>query len=181
MAVRDTTTRWGRFHTSGWTNEFLAEFANHSLKFNCVAGFVPDARNAQIFRGGNVFGSRFAGEDNDRQIFKFLFAAHPLQELQAGFVAEAQVRDENVRKWKARAVGIHSGADEIGAGFAGVAADEGGAGRISERAADEERVVGVILQHEKSRPKFLFHCDNRLARAVSWEMRKAPESAAWKR
>lgn len=117
---------------------------------------------------------RFTGENYHRQIFEFLFRAEPLEELEAGFVPEAQVRNENIRKRKAGAVGIHSGADKISAGFAGVAAYEGMASRVREGAPNEKRVVRVVFQHEKGRPKFLFHCANRFAPSASGEMRKAP-------
>lgn len=145
------------------------------MKFDGIARFVPNARDSERFCGSEIFLRGFPGENNYRELFKFFLAAQPFEKLQARFVTEPQIGDENIGKGKARAVCIHSSADEISACFAGVTADEGMASCVREGAPNEQRVVRVVFQNEKGRPKFLFHCANRLARAVSWEMRKAPE------
>jgi hypothetical protein len=163
-----------------WVDQLFAEFPNHFLQGESFARLVPDAGDAESFGCVDVLWRRFSGQDNDRQFFEFFFGAHPFQELQAGLIAEAEVGDKDVGKWKARPVGIHAGPDEVGAGFAGVAADECIARSIREGASNEQRVVRVVLKDEKRRSKILFHCGNRLACVSAREMGKAPEFVEWK-
>ena len=70
-------------------------------------------------------------------------------------------------------VGIHSGADEIGAGFAGVAADKRAAGGVGKCAADEKSVVRVVLEYQEGRSKILvFHSEGKLLQCAKAEYRE---------
>ena len=129
------------------------------FEFGDVAGFAEDAEGAELFGGFHFALGGAAGEDDDGDFLEGRGFAEPFEEVHAGFFADSDVADDGFWEGKFGAVGIHAGAKEVGAGFAGVAADEDEHVLVlflREGAADQEGVVGVVFDDEKGSTAILF-------------------------
>ena len=135
----------------------LSKAAKRLRQLGRFEAFLDDLVSAAFASKIQFVSSGRTREHDNGDIAKLFADLTPIQQIEATFGAEIEIGDEDIRHREAGAILIHAGTDEVGFGFADVAAERPGATKLGglERLLqgksmfplifDEQEVAGLLV------------------------------------